>query len=202
MTVTGGLVVVIYLGLLIAQKILGVVYFWSSIFKYFVEAVKKCHHFHVFTWKMCSHLAPLHLVIIGGPFTKWGVDFLDCNLDSSGGHQHIIVAIDYFTKWEEAMPMIKSNGKTATFFMFNQIIYQFRISSEIVTDHGSHFQNKMMKELASKLVFKHVHSSPYYPQENGQVEAMNKYLKTILQKTIRQSKSDWHLMFYLTLWAY
>jgi transposase InsO family protein len=40
----------------------------------------------------------------------------------------------------------------------------------------------MMKELASKLGFKHGHSSPYYPQENGQVEAVNKSLKTILQK--------------------
>jgi hypothetical protein len=60
----------------------------------------------------------------------------------------------------------------------------------------------MMKELASKLRFKHDHYSPYYPHANGQVEAMNKSLKTILQKTINQSKSDWHLMFYLALWAY
>jgi hypothetical protein len=48
----------------------------------------------------------------------------------------------------------------------------------------------MMKELASKLGFKHGHSSPYYPQENGQVEAVKKSLKTIFQKTVSQSKSD------------
>jgi hypothetical protein len=50
--------------------------------------------------------------------------------------------------------------------------------------------------------FKHGHSSPYYPQENGQVEAVNKSLKTILQKPVSQSKSDWHLMLYPALWAY
>jgi hypothetical protein len=119
---------------------------------------------------MHSHPTPLHPVITVGPFTKWGVDFVDCNPTSAGGHQHIIVVIDYFTKWVEAMPTIKSDGKTVAFFMFNQIIARFRIPSEIVTDHGSHFQNEMMKELASKLGFKHGHSSPYYPQENGQVE--------------------------------
>jgi hypothetical protein len=68
---------------------------------------------------MCSHPTPLHPVITVGPFTKWGVDFMDYNLASAGGNQHIILAVDYFTKWAEAIPTIKSNGKTTTFFMFN-----------------------------------------------------------------------------------
>jgi hypothetical protein len=37
---------------------------------------------------------------------------------------------------------------------------------------------------------------------NGQVEAVNKSLKTILQRTINSAKSNWHLMLYSTLWAY
>jgi hypothetical protein len=102
---------------------------------------------------MRSHPTPLHPVITVGPFTKWGVDFVDCNPTSVGGNQHIIVAIDYFTKWAEAMPTVKSDGKTSNFFVFNQIIARFGIPSEIVTDHGSHFQNEMMEELASKLGF-------------------------------------------------
>jgi hypothetical protein len=117
-------------------------------------------------------------------------------------HQHIIMAIDYFTKWDEAMPIVKSDGKTVTFFIFNQIIVGFGILSEIVPDHGSHFQNEMMEEIPSKLGFKHGHYSPYYPHKNGQVEAINKSLKTILQKIVSQSKFDWHIMLYPALWAY
>jgi hypothetical protein len=112
---------------------------------------------------MCSHPTPLHPVIIVDPFTKWGADFVDCNPTLAGGHQHIIVVVDYFTKWTKAMPTMKSDGKTATFFVFNQIIAWFGIPSEIVTDHGSHFQNEMLIELTSKMGFKHDHSSPYYP---------------------------------------
>jgi hypothetical protein len=88
---------------------------------------------------MCSHIDPLHPIIIIGPFTKWGVDFLDFNPTSVGGYQHFIVAIDYFNKWAEAMPTIKSDGKTTAFFVFNQIIAWFIIPSEIITGHGSHF---------------------------------------------------------------
>jgi transposase InsO family protein len=112
------------------------------------------------------------------------------------------MALDYFTKWAEAMPTINFDGNTIAFFIFNQIIARFGILSEIVTDHDSHFQNEMMVELASKLGFRHGHSSPYYLQENGQVEAINNFVKAILQKTTSQSKSDCHIMLYPALWAY
>jgi hypothetical protein len=202
MTATKGLVVVTYLGLATAKKLLRVGYFWLTIFKDCIKAIKKCHPCQVFIRKTRSHPTPLHPVITVSPFTKWGVYFVDCNPTSARGYQHIIVVVDYFTKWFEAMPTVKSNGKTAAFFVFNQIITRFDIPSEIVTDHGSHFQNEMMVELASKLGFKHGNSSPYYPQANGKVEVVNKSLKTILQKTVNRSNSNWHIMLYLVLWAY
>ena len=71
---------------------------------------------------MCSRPAPLHYIIITGPFTKWGVEFMDCNLALAGGHHHIIVAVDYFKKWAKAMPTRKYDGEIATHFIFNQII--------------------------------------------------------------------------------
>ena len=72
---------------------------------------------------------------------------MDCNLASTGGHHHIIVAVDYFLKWAEAMPTVKSNGEAAVHFVFNYIITQFGIPKELVTDHGSYFENRMMEEL-------------------------------------------------------
>ena len=93
-------------GLATSHKILQDDYFWPSIFKDCIEAVNKCHPFQVFTWKMHSHLAPLHLVVIVGPFNKWGMDFVDCNPTLARGHRHIIMAVDYFTKWAKAMPIV------------------------------------------------------------------------------------------------
>ena len=67
---------------------------------------------------------------------------MDCNPASAGGHHHIIVVVDYFMKWVEAMPMIKSNNETPVHFVFNHIITRFGIPRELVTDHGRHFQKK------------------------------------------------------------
>ena len=74
---------------------------------------------------------------------------MDWNPASAGGNHHIIVVVDYLTKWAKAMPTVKSNSETAAHFVFNQIITRFGIPKDLVTNHGSHFQNRMMEELAS-----------------------------------------------------
>jgi hypothetical protein len=168
-------------GLETTQTILRVGYFWLTLIKYCVESVKKCHPCQVFSQKMRAHPAPMFPIITVGPFTKWGIDYTTCNPPSTRGHHYIIVEVDYFTKWVEAMPTFRYDGETTTLFLFNQIIARFDVPREIVTDHGSHFQNKIMSNLTSNLGLRQEHSSPYYPQANGQVEAMNNSLKTILQ---------------------
>ena len=184
------------------QNILRAGYFWLKLIKGSIESVKKCHPCQIFSRKMREHPTPMFHVITVGPFTKWGIDYTTCNPPSARGHHYIIVAVDYFTKWVKAMPTFKHDGETMALFLFNQIIARFDVLREIVTDHGSHFQNQMMIELTSKLGLRKEHLSPYYPQANGQVEAINKSLKTILQRTINSAKSNWHLMLYSTLWAY
>ena len=125
-----------------------------------------------------------------------------CNPVSAGGHKYIIVVVDYLTKWEEAMPTFKAEGEKIAYFVFNQIITRFGIPKDIVTNHASHFQNSMMTELTTMLGFRQDHSSSFYPQVNGQVEAVNKTLKTIIKRTINASRSNWYIMLYPALWAY
>jgi hypothetical protein len=93
-------------------------------------------------------------VIVVDPFTKWGIDFTTCHSASARGNRYIIIGVDYFTKWVKAMPTFNNDGETAALFIFNHIVARFGIPKEIVTDHDSRFQNKMMIELTSKLGFK------------------------------------------------
>ena len=52
---------------------------------------------------------------------------MHCKPTLARGHDYIIVAIDYFTKWDEAIPTYAKHGKTATLFLFNHVIARFRV---------------------------------------------------------------------------
>jgi hypothetical protein len=71
--------------------------------------------------------------------------------------------MDYFTKWAKAMPTFDKIRKTATLFIFNNIITKFGVPQAIITDHDTLFYNFMMSELTYKLVLRHENSTPYYP---------------------------------------
>lgn len=185
-----------------AQKILRASYLWPSIFKDCILAVRMCHECQIYQRKMHAPPANLHPIITVGPFSKWGIDYMTFKPCSVVGHGYIIVSMDYFTKWAESMPIYSVESKTMAQFIFNHVISRFGVPEAIVTNHGSHFLDYMMDELTPMLRFCHDVSTPYYPQTNGQVEAVNKVLVTMLQPTVGMHKSNWHLMLFLALWAY
>jgi len=49
-------------------------------------------------------LMPLHTMASPWPFSTWGIDFIGkIHPKASNGHEFILVAIDYFTKWVDLM---------------------------------------------------------------------------------------------------
>jgi hypothetical protein len=54
-------------------------------------------------------ILPVPVVSID-PFMEGGIDFMTCHPHSTGGHGYIIVSVDYFTKWAEAMPTFDNTG--------------------------------------------------------------------------------------------
>ena len=111
---------------------------------------------------MRAPLAPLQPIIVVGPFAKWGIDFITCNPHSAKGHGYIIIVVDYFTKWTEAMPTFTTDGKTAATFIFNHVIARFGVPQAIITYHGSHFKNIMMTEISNQFGLRRDNSTPYY----------------------------------------
>ena len=100
---------------------------------------------------MHAHPAPLHPVVMVGPFSKWAIDYMTINPPSSNEHHYIIVAADSLMKWAEAMPKFDNTTKNATYLLFNHVITMFGVPKEIITDNGRHFRNSFMDELTTKL---------------------------------------------------
>ncbi|GKV23293.1 hypothetical protein SLEP1_g33040 [Rubroshorea leprosula] len=74
------------------------------------------------------------------PFAQWGVDLLDPFTKGKGGCTHLIVVVDYFTKWIEAKPLSTTTEKKIEEFLFNSILWRFGIPMLIIADNGPQFR--------------------------------------------------------------
>ncbi|GLT83158.1 hypothetical protein SLE2022_014650 [Rubroshorea leprosula] len=132
----------------------------------------------------------------------WGIDVIGAiNPKASNGHQFILVAIDYFTKWLEATFYASVTKKVVARFIKKEIICKYGQLEAIITNNASNFNNDMMTTLCKQFKIKHLNSSPYRPKMNGAVEAGNKNIKKILAKMIVTYK-DWHEMLPYAFHAY
>ena len=65
------------------------------------------------------------------------------------------------------------------------------IVREILTDQGSCFMSRVLKDLLSMLQVRHLRTSVYHPQTDGLVERFNKTLKTMLKKGMEVDGKNW-----------
>ena len=85
---------------------------------------------------------------------------------SSKGHKFILVAIDYFTKWVEAMPLKKAKQKDVIQFIKEHIIPRFGIPQSITIDQGTMFTRDEMTYFAKDYGIQLIRFNPLYAQEN------------------------------------
>ena len=66
---------------------------------------------------------------------------------TTNGHEFILVAIDYFTKWVEVALYKVLNSKKVAQFIQTNIIYKYWVPHEIILDNGLHFKGETKKLL-------------------------------------------------------
>jgi hypothetical protein len=86
-----------------------------------------------------AELAPIPLA---WPFAQWGLDMVG-KLHKSwpGGHVYLLVAVDQFSKWIEAMPVTTAEATTTVNFN-KTIVFRFGVPHSIITDNGSNFTSE------------------------------------------------------------
>jgi hypothetical protein len=88
------------------------------------------------------------------------------------GFTHLLVAVDKFTKWVEAKPIKKLDGKTALKFV-KDIVVRFSIPHSIITDNGTNLSQGEVEEYFHHNGIRLDLASVAHPQSNGQVERTN-----------------------------
>ncbi|XP_022852629.1 uncharacterized protein LOC111374214 [Olea europaea var. sylvestris] len=118
----------------------------------------------------------------------------------SYSNQYILVAVDYISKWVEAIALPTNDTKVVIEFLKKYIFTRYGTPRAIISDGGKHFINLQLVQLLNKYGVKHKVATPYHPQTNGQVEVLNRQLKRILEVTVNSSRKDWSKKLDDALW--
>jgi len=134
-------------------------------------------------------------------FDVWGIDYMG-PFSKSKNYEYILVAVDYVSKWVEAMPCRAANAKNSKRMFEETIFPRFGIPRMVISDRGIHFTDKNFSKYLSRYGICHNIATPYHPQTSGQAETSNKQIKNILQKMVNKMGTAWKDRLPNALWAY
>jgi len=78
-------------------------------------------------------------------FDVWGIDFMG-PFPASEQCEYILVAVDYVSKWVEALPCTAADSKNSR-KMFEEVIFpRFGVPRVVISDGGSHFIDKTFQK--------------------------------------------------------
>src|ERR1041384_4980240 len=123
---------------------------------------------------------------------------------SKGGRTHLLVVVDKFTKWIEAVPITSSTALTVVNFI-KSIIFRFGVLHNIITDNGTNFTATEFQNFCEQLGNKINYASVAHLQSNGQVEKANGLvcggLKKRLLAPLAQAAGNWVEGLPAVLWS-
>ena len=145
-------------------KLIKMGYWWPTMEHDCYEHVKKCEQYQRHAHLELTPTKDLNYVSSPWPFSMWALDFMGViNPPSSEGHKFILVAIEYYTKWVEAISLKIAIQKHIINFIKEYIICRFGIPQRLIMDNGANFTGKDIMEFCKNMKIDQRFSSVYYP---------------------------------------
>jgi transposase InsO family protein len=110
----------------------------------------------------------LQTIPITWTFAVWNLDMVGPLRQAPGGFTHLLVAVEKFSKWIEARPIINVRFEEAVSF-FTDNIYRFGILNTIITDNGTQFTGKKFLNFCDDNHIRVDWSAVAHSKTNGQV---------------------------------
>lgn len=126
-----------------------------------------------------------------------GADHLGPFKETKRKNLHILVLIDYLTKWLIAIPVPDVTTASVIRALRRDVIPQHGVMRRLITDKGSAFTSEEFAREMKELGVKHILATTERPQTNGLVERANRTVVSILKCFVNADHTDWdeHLPF-------
>jgi transposase InsO family protein len=99
-----------------------------------------------------------------------GVDILGPFTKSSEGNLYVLVCVDLFTSWVEALPLKEITADEVCAAFFKIIISRHGCPMKLISDRGKQFESKIFNKFCKQFNIEHVMASAYHHQTNGKAE--------------------------------
>ncbi|GAA0172995.1 hypothetical protein LIER_26705 [Lithospermum erythrorhizon] len=86
-------------------------YFWPTLMNEATKYVKRCDSCQKMQWVPRQPVTEVTLVLCPVPFVMWGINLVGQFLKPPVKYKDMIVVVDYFNKWVEAVPMRNMRAK-------------------------------------------------------------------------------------------
>jgi ribonuclease HI len=146
--------------------------------------IGRCDACQRFATKPHAPASELRTIPVAWPFAQWGIDQVGPLPKSSrGSHTYLLVAVDKFSKWIEAVPVTNQEENMSVKF-FESIIYRYGVPNSFITDNGTNFTSGKFQDFAKELGIKIKYASVAHPKSNGQVKKANGLVCAGLKKRL------------------
>nr|CAD40917.1 OSJNBa0088K19.3 [Oryza sativa Japonica Group] len=179
-------------------------FYWPTALNDAVDLVRRCRACQFHAKQIHQPAQALQIIPLSWPFAVWGLDILGPFRRAPGGFEYLYVAIDKFTKWPEAYPVVKIDKHSALKFI-KGITARFGVPNRIITDNGTQFISELFGDYCEDMGIKLCFASPAHPRSNGQVERANaeilRGLKTKTFNILKKHGDSWIEELPAVLWA-
>ena len=111
------------------------------------------------------------------------------NPPTDEGHRHILTLSDRLTKWAYAVPLHDITSDTISAALEDYFL-KYVVPKTILSDRGTSFTSAVTQDLLRRYHIRHVVSSGYNPQTQGQIEVFNKTVITGLATQGYQGRDE------------
>ena len=126
-----------------------------------------------------------------GPEDILQMDILP-NLPPSGGYDHIITAIDVFSRYLFAYPVTRITATAVSKVIMDILCKHTYLPTTIITDLGTQFNAQITHEIAAVLGIELKHATMKHAQTIGLLEKTHASVKTHLKAATGEFRNNWH----------
>ena len=149
---------------------------WPGMFKQITGYVQQCA-------KCCQENRPKKQPLLCTPLPDYPWQVVGTDLFELKGKRYLLI-IDYFSRYPEIIKMA-STTSSSTIAALKSVFSRHGIPEVVRSDNGPQYSSQEFAAFSKAYHFKHVTSSPLYPQSNGQAERMVQTVKKILRTSTK-----------------